>query len=124
MEQKYQLGNEHGSIMWDIVRLLQGAEAVPVQMLPVEELLAMSCFHGDAAYAMQTDLSRPLLVAELCPGVRWLIDGNHRLYKAQATGIASLPCRVLPPEIHTRAIVGFDPAVYRAVTGSCPEPSR
>ncbi len=60
----------------------------------------------DAAYAMTTDLSRPLLltlfVRQLAgvdePNTLQLLDGWHRLYKALLTGVEYLPAYLLTQE--------------------------
>jgi hypothetical protein len=53
----------------------------------------------DPACAMSTDLDQPVIIATLAPaGQRpapLLVDGMHRLYKAQALGVAELPSWVL-----------------------------
>jgi hypothetical protein len=52
----------------------------------------------DAAYALTTDLAEPVLVATITAAgeeLPLLIDGTHRLYKAHATGTATLPALVL-----------------------------
>lgn len=38
-------------------------------------------FYGDEAYAMSTDLLKPLIVVKLADNIDKLIDGNHRLFK-------------------------------------------
>jgi hypothetical protein len=55
----------------------------------------------DTSYVDSTDLSRPVIAAEIAPGSLTLIDGNHRMEKARKNGIASLPCYRLPAHIHT-----------------------
>jgi hypothetical protein len=61
----------------------------------------------DPAYAMSTDLSRPVIVATFAiegqPDTPLLIDGTHRLYKAHVSGVVELPCQVLDTA-ETRAI--------------------
>jgi hypothetical protein len=53
----------------------------------------------DAEYAVTTDLTEPVIVATLRSreGGRFplLIDGTHRLYRAQVQGVAELPAHVL-----------------------------
>jgi hypothetical protein len=49
-------------------------------------------------YAMETDLTKPVLVATLEAGgepTALFIDGVHRLYRAWREGVASLPAYVL-----------------------------
>jgi hypothetical protein len=56
----------------------------------------------DEPYVDSTDLSEPVIVAEIAPGRHNLIDGNHRMEKARKNGIESLPGYEVPPQIHTR----------------------
>lgn len=55
--------------------------------------------HLDRGYAMTTDLDEPVLIATLegNEGRRFplLIDGTHRIYKAHALGVDTLPAYVL-----------------------------
>lgn len=53
----------------------------------------------DRAYAMTTDLTNPVLLAQVAieghPPAPLLIDGTHRLYRAWRDGVARLPAHVL-----------------------------
>jgi hypothetical protein len=40
----------------------------------------------DQSYVMQTDISKPGIIAEIAPGRFNLIDGNHRIEKARSLG--------------------------------------
>lgn len=115
MEQKYQLGNKYGSILWDIAAMLQDAADFPVVAYDVQVLAAANSFHGDEVHVMETDLSLPLVVVELLPGVEKLIDGNHRLQKALRLGITTLPVYRLTFQQHRRYIVDYDEATYQQV---------
>ena len=115
MEQKYQLGNEYGSILWDITAMLQNAADFPVVTCDVQALAAANPFHGNEAHIMETDLSLPLVVVELRPGVEKLIDGNHRLQKALRLGMTTIPVYRLTFQQHRRYIVDYDEATYQQV---------
>lgn len=115
MEQKYQLGNEYGSILWDITAMLQDAADFPVVTCDVQALAAANPFHGNEAHIMETDLSLPLVVVELRPGVEKLIDGNHRLQKALRLGMTNIPIHRLTFQQHRRYIVDYDEATYQQV---------
>ena len=56
----------------------------------------------DRAYAMTTDLTTPLILAQLTitaqPPAPLLIDGTHRLYRAWHDGVARLPAYLLTAE--------------------------
>lgn len=115
MEQKYQIGNEYGSIVWDVAKLLEDADRFEKRLFSVAELAGENPFRGDAVYAMTTDLSRPLVVVELAEGKRKLIDGNHRLYQCVARGVEAVWAYDLSFEEHCKYIVDFDLDSYRSV---------
>lgn len=115
MEQKYGMGNEYGTLLWDIDRMLRDLSAFPVQMRSVSELARENPFHGDAEYAMTTDPRRPLILVQLCEGREKLIDGNHRLYRAQKEGLESIACHCLTVPEQQRYIVDFDEAAYKRI---------
>ncbi len=56
----------------------------------------------DRAYAMTTDLTKPVIVAQLLisgqPSSPLLIDGTHRLYRAWREGVPQLPAYLLTDE--------------------------
>lgn len=62
----------------------------------------------DESYVDSTDLSRPVIVAEISPGRLNLIDGNHRMEKARKAGIASLPCYQVQTHILTHFLTSKD----------------
>lgn len=47
----------------------------------------------------EADLNRPVIYAEIAPGVYNLIDGNHRIARAYRDGISTLPAFYVPAEI-------------------------
>ncbi|MEU5943800.1 hypothetical protein ABZ807_32655 [Micromonospora sp. NPDC047548] len=61
----------------------------------------------DRAYAMATDLTKPLILCHLSinghPPAPLLIDGTHRLYRAWREGVPRLPAYLLTAE-ETRQI--------------------
>lgn len=61
----------------------------------------------DRAYAMSTDLAKPVIVGQLSinghPPAPLLIDGTHRLYRAWREGVPRLPAYLLTAE-QTRQI--------------------
>ncbi len=61
----------------------------------------------DRDYAMSTDLTKPVIVAQVDiggqPPARLLIDGTHRLYRAWREGVPRLPTYLLTAE-ETRQI--------------------
>lgn len=115
MEQKYQMGTESGSLLWNIGRMLEDAPTFRVVSRGTEELAEGNPFHGDPEYAMETDLSKPLILAELWPGKYKLLDGNHRLYKAWALHVDRLPVYFLTREEHIRYIENYQEETYRGI---------
>ena len=116
-DQKYQIGTKSGSIIWDIDLLLSTLDLAnfTIHDLPVDELLRKNRFNGNPEAAMLVDLNIPFLIAELLHGKEKLIDGNHRLYKAKALNLSTIPCYILPLHVHQAFIVNFDPVIYTRV---------
>lgn len=115
MEQKYQMGTESGSILWNIGRMLEDVSTFRVASRSIAELAEGNPFHGDPEYAMETDLSKPLILAELQEGKYKLLDGNHRLYKALALHVDRLPVYCLTREEHIRYIENYEEETYRKI---------
>ena len=115
MEQKYQMGTESGSLLWNIGRMLEDTAAFRVVSRSITELAEGNPFHGDPEYAMETDLTKPLILAELQEGKYKLLDGNHRLYKARALHVDRLPVYFLTREEHIRYIENYEEETYRKI---------
>lgn len=96
------MGNACGSIMWDIQRLLADREIFTIKEFDVAVLACDHPSDGDINYAMETDLNKLLVVVNLAPGIDQRIDGNHRLAKAKALGIARISADYLSVEGHIR----------------------
>ncbi len=54
----------------------------------------------DEAYLEFSDLSKPVILAEICPGIYNLIDGHHRIEKAYRLGIEKISSYKLKPAQH------------------------
>lgn len=54
----------------------------------------------DEAYLEFSDLAKPVILAEICPGIYNLIDGHHRIEKAYRMGIGKIPAYKLKPMQH------------------------
>ena len=117
MEQKYQIGNEYGSIMWDIEKLLRDIKKFRIKTFDVENLALNNPFHGNREYAMTmtTDITQPLIIVNLTDNIDKLIDGNHRLQKALKLGIATIDAYYLSFEEHRDYIVDFNENIYHHV---------
>ena len=115
MEQKYQLGNDYGSIMWDIKKLLNDVEKFEIRTFEVKHLAVKNPFHGNEEYAMTTDITQPLIIVNLTENIDKLIDGNHRLQKALKLGVGMIDAYYLSFKEHRDYIVDFNERIYRQV---------
>jgi len=98
-----------------VAALLEDSEQFELIEVSVDELFAENNFCGNKDYAMTTDLSQPLVLAQLCAGKDKLIDGNHRLYKAEMLGIKTLSAYYLVPEQHQKYIIAFERELYNKI---------
>ncbi len=116
MRQKYHFATENGILIWDITSILEDIESHPdnytVRYLPTSLLTDHNESRVSHTRAMATDISKPLVVAELSEGHMLLIDGNHRLYKAETLGMKNVPCYYLTQKQQQHFIVHFRPAEY------------
>ncbi len=83
-------GDEHylnGVFEFNITRLLAFidtcAERFPIEFVAVAEFPAYGASHLDEETVRTADLSRPILLAEIAPGLYNVIDGDHRLARAR-----------------------------------------
>lgn len=105
MNQKYQIENEYGQILWDMAEIMK--HPYSVWEFDVSTLVSENPFRGDPLYAVTTDLTQPLIVVNLSNGLDKLIDGTHRLYKAHKLGIKVIKAYYLSYEEHHRYIMDF-----------------
>ena len=94
----------NGIFEFNVTRLLAVIRA-HTQRFPIEliELTDIPDYGAgekfDEATILASDLSRPLLLAEIAPGRYNVIDGHHRLTKARREGLYRMPVhRVRCPE--------------------------
>ena len=122
MRQKYHFATENGILIWDITSILDDIENHPdiytVRYLPTNLLADHNESRVSHTRAMATDTSKPLVVAELSEGHMLLIDGNHRLYKAETLGMETVPCYYLTREQQQHFIVHFRPTEYDKIVAS------
>ena len=94
----------NGIFEFNVTRLLAfiraHAERFPIELV---ELTEMPDFgpgeHLNEAAILASDLSRPILLAEITPGRYNVIDGHHRLARARREGLRRMPVhRVRCPE--------------------------
>lgn len=107
MEQKYQIGNAYGSVIWDIEKLLKDIGKFYIKSFDVKHLALNNPFHGNEDYAMSTDITQPLIIVNLTENADKLIDGNHRLRKALKLGIEKIDALYLSIEEHRDYIVNY-----------------
>lgn len=112
MEQKYQIGNEYGSIVWDIEAILHDVQEFIIKEFSVEKLAIENRFNGNMQYAMMTDTSSPLIIVQLNETYDKLIDGNHRLQKCINEGKTTVAAYYLPFAQHSKYIIDFNPDIY------------
>lgn len=93
-------GDEHyrnGVFEFNITRLLAFidtcAERFPIEFVAVAEFPAYGASHLDEETVRTADLSRPILLAEIAPGLYNVIDGNHRLARARRDSVQTAPSR-------------------------------
>lgn len=115
MEQKYQIGTISGNIMWDIEKIKKDISQYVIKEYHTFELIEENPFYGNEQYAMSTDISIPLIVVELKKGKRKLIDGNHRLFKANKLGHKTIAAYYLSEEQHKKYIVEYDEKLYKKI---------
>jgi hypothetical protein len=100
-------GDEHypnGIFEFNITRLLAfidaRADRFPIESITVADIpdYGSSQLNDDTVRA--ADLSRPVLLAEISPGLYNLIDGHHRIARARREGVASVPGRKIACPVH------------------------
>ena len=69
-DEKYQIGTDSGNILWDVAALRKslGKANYKVISMNVKDLASCNSFNGNFDYAMETDISIPCIVVELCDG--------------------------------------------------------
>lgn len=94
----------NGIFEFNITRLLEyicatarfRAELVALRDLPY----GGSSANGNELTIISTDLSRPVILAEIAPGQYNLIDGHHRAARARREGIDNIPAYRVPCPEH------------------------
>jgi hypothetical protein len=88
---------QNGIFEFNITRLLAFidtcAERFPIELVPVAEFPNCGDSHLDEETVRTADLSRPILLAEIAPGLYNVIDGNHRLARARCDRVQVIPSR-------------------------------
>lgn len=93
----------NGIFVFNITKILEYIQKNP-DSITLEEVAVSDFFEGfssvNEAYMDSVEISRPVIVAEISPGLYNLIDGNHRMEKARRMGIKSLPAYKLNVDQH------------------------
>ena len=80
MRQKYHFATDNGILIWDVTSILEDIEQHPDSYTIQTLSTALLADHNDARVshtrAMASDLTKPLVVAELSKDHLLLIDGN------------------------------------------------
>lgn len=98
----------NGIFEFNVTRLLAFIGAHP-ERFPIESMELTDIDFGrganpDQAAILESDLSRPILLAEIAPGrYNDVIDGHHRLAKAHRQG----PCRMLVHRVRCPEHIAF-----------------
>jgi hypothetical protein len=107
-------------LIWDVDSILKAIEKNPREFelrLVDTEVLARENFDAAVSetYAMETDLNKACVLAEVQDGHYLLIDGNHRLRKAVREHLSCMLCYCLKEEQHRKYIEHYRPAEYARV---------
>ncbi|NSW91883.1 MAG: ParB N-terminal domain-containing protein [Firmicutes bacterium] len=60
------------------------------------------------SYLDSVDLTTPVIIAEICPGMYNLIDGHHRIEKAYRIGLESIPAYKLKARQHIQFLTSTE----------------
>ncbi|TKB23116.1 hypothetical protein FCL47_23890 [Desulfopila sp. IMCC35006] len=93
----------NGIFEFNITKILEHIQRIPdfitAENVPVSDFYKdFSSINED--HVASTDISIPVILAEISPGRYNLIDGNHRMEKARRKGIRTLVAYKLNPEQH------------------------
>ncbi len=93
----------NGIFVFNITKILEYIQKNP-DSITLGEVAVSDFFEGfssvNEAYMDSVEISQPVIVAEISPGLYNLIDGNHRMEKARRMGIKSLPAYKLNVDQH------------------------
>ncbi len=110
------MSDENSEIAWDVDAINEYTrEKCQPMEIPVLRLQPKEWVQIDKDYALTTNPEQPIVVIEVCDGLVFTIDGNHRLYKAVTTNIKHIFAYYLPLEIQKQFINDFDTKTYNRV---------
>ena len=95
----------NGLFEFNITKILEYIKKNP-DSIPLEELAVSDFSKGfssiDESHMDSVDISMPVLLAEIYPGLYNVIDGNHRMEKARRMGVNSMPAYKLNVNQHIK----------------------
>ena len=120
VRQRYYFATDNGMLIWDVDSMLKAIENNPkdfeLRLVDTDVLLREN---QDAAvnetYAMETNLEKPCVLAEVGKGHYLLLDSNHRLRKAVREKLSCIICYCLKEEQHQKYIERYRPKEYERV---------
>lgn len=108
----------NGIFEFNITRLLAFVAAhvdrFPIERVEVDDIPNYGSDNLDEDAIGTADLLRPILLAEISPGLFNLIDGHHRVAKARREGVGTLPAHRVACPHHVQFLTST-PAYERYV---------
>jgi hypothetical protein len=96
----------NGIFEFNITRLLAlvstHVDLFPIERVTVDDIPNYGSDNLDEDAVGTADLLRPILLAEISPGLFSLIDGHHRVAKARRKGVGTLPAHRVACPHHVR----------------------
>ena len=122
-EQKYQYGTIAGTLAGNIADLLKYIDMseVDVCQCDVGSLRKISKKQINEEHAATADLTQPIIISILSSEKELIIDGNHRIYRAQNDGKNTLNAIFLAEEEHKKFIENFESELYKRVVLQSPK---
>lgn len=107
-------------LIWDVDSMLKAIENHPGDFeLRLVDTDVLARENQDAmvneTYAMETNLEKPCILAEVGKGHYLLLDGNHRLRKAVREKLSCMICYCLKEEQHQKYIEHYRQKEYERV---------
>jgi parB-like nuclease domain len=120
VRQRYYFATDNGMLIWDVDSMLKAIENHPGDFeLRLVDTDVLARENQDAmvneTYAMETNLEKPCILAEVGKGHYLLLDGNHRLRKAVREKLSCMICYCLKEEQHQKYIENYRQKEYERV---------
>lgn len=101
----------NGIFVFNITKLVEHVRSNP-ESFPLEEVATDDFFKEHSSikesHADSVDISKPVILAEISPGIFNLIDGNHRMEKARRMGIGRIRAYKLSSAQHVRFLTSHE----------------